>query len=138
MVVDGILYFDDKFAYIQQFHPGYAGLVGTEDTGSEHLSQTRAEVSGGLLDGALVAVLEVDVDEMTERRITESTPFGRQLAIERSVIIINNLVDDGQVGVLGLKDDKAALALAPCPAADLTDHIERMLVSPENRGPRRH
>src|SRR3712207_5758207 len=79
----------------------------------------------------LMAVLQVNVNQVIIRRIVEKLPLLEQLLVKRSVVVAHHLPHYGQVRALGLQDNQAPSASPPCPSAHLTHHHEGLLVGPE-------
>ena len=96
-MVDSVLQLQHDLPDAQRLHTCHGGFVRPEHTAGEDFTQAAAEFQSGRIHRIFLSVLQVDIDEMVERRITEITPFSQQVGIERPVIILHHLPDNRQV-----------------------------------------
>ena len=74
--------FEHDFAYIEQLHTAYRGLIGAENAPAEQFGE-RLSVDAGCIDERVdVAVLYIDVNYTAERRITVPLPLCKFFGIE--------------------------------------------------------
>ena len=97
--VDAILQLEHQLSNMQGFHLGHGRFVGAEHTGTKPLAQTGAHLQAGGLDNGVACVLQIDVDEPVVRRIAELASLGDEVVVERLVVVVHHLADDGQCGL---------------------------------------
>ena len=73
-------------------------------------------------------MLQIDIDKTGERRIMILTTLCQKAAEEGCVIIVDHLMDDGNIRALRLEDDQSATASTTCTTTDLRHHHKGMLV----------
>ena len=129
--VDALLELDDNLAYRLRLHTCYGWLVWSEYAVGERLTQTRSHLDGGTVYELLVAVAQIDIDEVVERRIAEHAALLKQVAGERLEVARNDLLYHWQVGTLGLQYDESALVAPSGSATHLREHLKRLLVGTE-------
>ena len=117
--VDAVLELEDELADAEGIDFGHGGLVGPEDTGAEELAQTGAHLNAGGVDEVVVLVFQIDIDEAVVGWVVEGLTLGYLTEVEGGVVVTDDLLDDGLLGVAGLEDDEATLALASGTSADL-------------------
>ena len=131
--VDAKLQLQYELADAERFHTGYGRLVGSQQTDTEPLAQTGAELQTGSFDKLVFRMFEEDVDDAIVWRIMEGLTLSEQRVEETLIVVAHDLVAKWQVGLLGLQDDKASLSLAPGTSAHLRHHHKGVLIGAEVR-----
>ena len=87
-------------------------------------------MAGGI-DETIATMLQIHIDKTGERWIAILTTLCQKVAEESSVIIVNHLMNDGNIRAFRLEDDQSATASTTCTATDLRHHHKGMLVGTE-------
>ena len=79
---------------------------------------------GCLVEHLRLAMLEVDINQPIVRRIAEKLTLGQLVEVELLVIVPHHLMDDRQIGRLGLEDNQPLLVLP----TGTTGHLSHELI----------
>ena len=109
----------------------HVGIFGADDAGGEDCAQLSGIEVGRLVEHIAVAVLEGDVDESVERGVAEDAPLDDLAVVHLLVVVVDDVADGLVVGVVGLDDNLALVAMSAGTAADLGHLLKRPLESPE-------
>ena len=120
--------FQNYFPDAESLDAGNGGLIRTKYHSAllalqgRSLTETIGKFYTCVVYNLVIPVLQVDIDEASERRVAEGTTFLYQIAEITREIVVHNLLDDGQFGIVGLKNNLALLAFSSCTACHLCYH----------------
>ena len=105
------------FPNAESLDAGNGGLIRTKYHSAllslqcRSLTKTVGKFYTCVVHNLVIPVLQVDIDEASERRVAEGTTLLYQIAEITREIVVHNLLDDGQFGIVGLENNLALLSL---------------------------